>query len=533
MKFGRLGLYAAALAVALAAPASAADLKIGIIRGNPSIDPHFTTSVLSYEVNSSMFEPLVRISNDGKMGPWLAKSWKVIDDTTWEFKLQEGVKWHDGKPFTGEDVAFTYQRARAVPKSPSSYANYLRAVKEVQVIDPLTIRIITNGPAPTLLNSLISVLIVSKHAGENATTDDYQSGKAMIGTGPYKFSSWTANDTVIVTRNDDYWGGPDHQKPSWDKVSYIAMPNAASRIAALRSGDIDVALSVPPQDVAALKKDPKISVVGGPPNRMAFLATDQAPRALDTGLITGPNGEKLDRNPLADQKVRQALRLAIDLNALKDKIYLGLAKATGQLVHENMFGYIPGVGVWKADPAKAKQLLQESGWAGKFKMTISTSDTNFPLVVPLTQAIAQLWSQIGIPTQVSVLQESVFVQKRNEGQIPIYPANWSNPSGTAEDIFPAVIHTRNTAAGWGATNQTNYSNKEVDKLLETALTTMDNAKREELLRQAGKIALDDAGIIPLMSIYEMHATRKGIIYKPRNDAYSLIQNIVPDTGAKK
>lgn len=430
MRNGKPGAGIAAIALAgciAASTASAESIKIGIIRGNPSVDPHFTTSVVSYEVNSSMFEPLVRISNDGKMGPWLAKSWRVVDDTTWEFKLQDGVKWHDGRPFTGEDVAFTYTRARSVPKSPSSYANYLRPVKEVKVIDPSTIHVITNGPAPALLNSLVSVLIVSKHAGDNATTDDYQSGKAMIGTGPYKFASWIPNDTVVVERNQNYWGS---NKPAWDKVTYVAMPNPATRVAALRSRDIDVALSVPPQDVATLKNDQRVDVFGGAPNRMIFLATDAADRALDTGMVTGPNGEKLDKNPLADVKVRNAMRLAIDMEAIKSKIYLGLAKHTGQLVHEHMFGYNPEMGgTWKPDPAKAKQLLQEFGWAGKFKLNIATSDTNFPLAVSLVQALAQLWTQVGIPTTVTSLQESVFLQQRNEGKIPLYPTGWSNPWG--------------------------------------------------------------------------------------------------------
>jgi peptide/nickel transport system substrate-binding protein len=525
MTFGRVGLLALGVAAALAAtPVGAADLKIGIIRGNMSIDPHFTTSVVVYEVNSSMFEPLVRRSNDGKMGPWLAESWKVIDDTTWEFKLRPGIKWSDGEPFTADDVAFTYSRAGNVPKSPSSYARYLRPIKEVQVIDPLTLRIITDGPQPVLLNGLTSVLIVSRHAGENATTEDYFSGKAMVGTGPYKFVSWTPNDTVTVERNPNYWG----DKPAWDHVSYIGMPNSASRVAALRAGDIDVALSVPPPDVPALKADPKFSVFGGAPNRMIFVAINAHPEAVDTGMITGPNGEKLDKNPLADEKVRNALRLAIDTDAIKDKIYGGLALPTGQLLHDDMFGYIPGMGPWKADPAKARELLKESGWAGKFKMTVASSDTNFPLAIETVQALAQEWTQIGVPTEVAAYQESVFLGKRNKGELPIYPTGWSNPSGTAEDILPAVIHTRDTKVGWGATNQANYSNPEVDKLIEEGMTTMDDAKREDLFRQAGKIAYDEAGIIPLFSPFEMHAVRKGIIYKPRNDAYTLIYNIVPE-----
>jgi peptide/nickel transport system substrate-binding protein len=518
------GLGALALATGLAlTPAAAKELKIGTIRGSLSIDPHFTTSVVVYEANASMFEPLVRRTNDGKMAGWLAESWQIVDDTTWEFKLKPGIKWQDGQPLTSADIAFTYGRAGDVPKSPSSYARYLRSIKEVQVIDDLTFRIITDGPQPTLLNGLTSVLIVSKHVGDGASTEDYFSGKAMVGTGPYKFVSWTPNDTIVVERNPDYWGGT----PPWDKVTFIGMPNASTRVAALRSGDIDVALSVPAQDVAALQADPDIDVVGGAPNRMIFMAFNAHPEAVETGMITGPNGETLTENPLANADVRNALKYAIDTKAITDKVFLGLALPTGQLLHDDMFGYIPGYGTWTADVEKARALLEKSGWAGKFKLVLATSDTNFPLAVPTVQAIAQEWTQMGVPTEVQVFQESVFLDKRNHGLLPVYPTGWSNPSGTAEDIEPAVIHTRDTKAGWGATNQANYSNPDVDKLIEDGMVTMDDGKREELFRQAGQIAYDEAGIIPLFSPFEMHAVRKGIVMHPRNDAYTMIYNIEP------
>ena len=337
----------------------------------------------------------------------------------------------------------------------SSLSTYLRQVKDVKVIDPTTIHIITDGPAPTLLNNLMSVLIVSKHAGENATSEDYHSGKATIGTGPYKFSSWISNDTVIVTKNDNYWG----PKPQWDKISYIAMPSVAARLAAVRSGDIDVALSIPPQDVASLKGNPSISVFGGDTNRMMYAAFDTGADTLKSLRVSGPNGEKLDKNPLADAKIRQALRLAIDLQAIKDKVYLGLANFSGQLLQHQMFGFIPDVKPWKMDVEKASQLVKESGWAGKFKMNIVTSDTNFPLAVELSQALAQLWTKVGIPTSVTALQQSVWIQQRNEGLVPVLLSTWTNPAGSAEDFFPPVVHSRDTKAGWGVMNQTNYSRK--------------------------------------------------------------------------
>ncbi|MYZ47668.1 ABC transporter substrate-binding protein [Propylenella binzhouense] len=521
---GLLAAVGLAVSIGLTAPALAVDLTVGATRGTPSIDPHFQSSIVNYEHNINIFEPLVRFNNNNKIEPWLAESWKVVDDTTWEFKIRPNVKWHDGSPLTAEDIAFTYKRAQNVPNSPSPLTNYLRQIKETQVVDDHTLRVITKGPAPTLLNFLVSVLIVSKKHGENATTEDYHTGKAMIGTGPYTFESWSPNDRMVMVRNEDYWG----PKPPWDKLTYLGMPNDASRIAAVLSGDIDVALSLPPTDVERLKKDSRVNVYDRPANRLVFMAVDVNPEALDSGKITGPNGEKLTENPLANKKVRQALELSINLDAFVDRVYRGLALATGQYLQEDMFGYIPGLDKWQYDEAKAKQLLEESGWAGKFKLTLATSDSAFRLSIPAVQALAQSWSRIGVPTDVTIMPHPVFLQERNDRKLPIYLASWTNPAGRAEDLYLPILHSRDPKAGFGTLNMARYSNPKVDKLIEEGLTTMDDAKREALFVEAGRIAMDDAVMVPLWMPSEAVATRKGITYDMRADGLNFVQNIKPE-----
>ena len=210
------------LNIAFADPLSSLDPQLNNYAGDRSVDLHF-------------WDLLVE-NNYNKLQPGLALSWKNLDSKTWEFKLRPNVKWHDGTPFTAEDVIFSYQRARSVPGSLATFAGYLRTVESVTAKDPLTLIIKTNIPNPDLPLNLASVHIVSKHVGEKASTDSYNSGTAMVGTGPYKWVSYTPGEQVVMQHNDAYWG----TKPLWDKVNYRYISNAPARTAALLSGDVDV-----------------------------------------------------------------------------------------------------------------------------------------------------------------------------------------------------------------------------------------------------------------------------------------------------
>ena len=186
-----------------------------------------------------------------KLQPGLAVSWKPLDDKTWEL-LREGVKWQDGTPFTADDLIYSYTRARAVPGSVATYAGYLRTIDSMSAKDPLTLIVKTKAPNPDLPLNLASVHVVSKHVGEKSSTEDYNSGKAMVGTGPYKFVSYTPGDRVVMARNDGYWG----DKQIWDQVNYRYINNAAARTAALLAGDVDVIDKVSVSDLAKLQRRP-------------------------------------------------------------------------------------------------------------------------------------------------------------------------------------------------------------------------------------------------------------------------------------
>ena len=304
-------LLASSIAVALLAAAGAAGaqtLNIGFADPLSSLDPQLNNHAGDRSVDVHFWDLLVE-NKWNKLQPGLALSWKTLDPKTWEFKLRPGVKWHDGQPFTADDVIFSYQRARSVPGSVATFAGYLRTVESVTAKDPLTLIIKTNIPNPDLPLNLASVHIVSKHVGEKSATEDYNAGRAVVGTGPYKFVSYVPGDRVVMARNDNYWGG----KQLWEKVNYRYINNAAARTANLLSGEVDVIDKVSVADLARLRQSPSVHVFAYPGLRVMLLQPSF--RKGPNEYITGNDGKPLANNPLLDVRVRQALSLAIDRKA--------------------------------------------------------------------------------------------------------------------------------------------------------------------------------------------------------------------------
>ena len=222
----------AALAASVAIGAHAQEIRIGMGADVTSMDPHFVNLFPNNNIAEHIFEKLITLDSDSRLIPGVAESWKAVTPTTWEFKLRKGVKFHDGSDFTAEDVAFSIDRVGKIPDSPGPFTTYTKAIKEVQIVDPLTIRFVTATPAPQLPNDISTIYLVSKKTATGATTADFNSGKAMNGTGPFKFVSFKRGDRVEMARNDAYWGA----KPAWTKVTFRIIPSDPTRVAALLSG---------------------------------------------------------------------------------------------------------------------------------------------------------------------------------------------------------------------------------------------------------------------------------------------------------
>lgn len=509
---GALAGGCALLLAAVAPPADAQDLRIGVAQLSTSVDPHFYNLAANITLSLHIFDRLVQRAPDSTLSPDLALSWQAISDTVWEFRLRPGVTWSDGSEFTAADVAFTIDRARNVPNSPSSFAGFLRAIRTVEVVDPLTVRLHTDAPAPNVPIDLASIAIVSRHAGQDASTDDYNTGRAAIGTGPYRLVRFERGNTVELVRNDAWWGAA----PEWRHVSFRAIPTAGPRVAALLAGDVDLIDQPPLANLQQLKADPRVRVFEAQGLRVIFLGPDYT-RPGEEPDITDNAGHPLARNPLRDLRVRQALSIAINRHGLVDQVMQGEATPTGQWMPAGTPGYLPDSPPPAFDPARARQLLAEAGFPQGFRLTLHAPNDRYPNDAATAQAIGQMWSRIGVATTVEVLPGAIYAPRGVHHEYAMGLWGWSNNTAEAGSALINIFGTEDAASGRGVANVAGYANPALDALTDRALATLDDARRAALLRQATQMIADDVAVIPLFHIVNPWAGRTGLTYRARAD----------------
>ncbi len=496
-----------------------ADLKIGMKAEPTSMDPHFYAYSPNTMISLYTFDKLVNQNPMMILEPSLAVSWKTVNDLTWEFRLRAGVKWHDGSPFTAEDVKFTLQRAPKVPNSPSSFARFINQIKSIEIVDSLTILLKTDEPFPLMPAYLSVFAIVSKKHGEGATTADYNSGKAMIGTGPFKFVEYVPGDRLVFKRNDAYWG----TKAVWDTVTVKPIANDSARVAALLAGDVDFIDNVPTQDIARLKKDPKVTVSQIVSNMMIYLHMDSY--RDEAPFVTDKNGNPMKKNPLKDMRVRKAISMAINREAIIERIMMGDGVLTAQIMNEGSFAFSKRLKPEKYDLEGAKRLLAEAGWKDGFGLTLHGPKDRYVDDVKIIQAIAQMLTQVGINMKVETLPATVFFTRGSKWEFSFLLAGWNPNTGEPSEVLTGLIDSYDTAKGFGGANRGRYSNPEFDKTLEKALVTVDPKEHEKLMISATEIAMQDYGIIALHHQMNTWAMRKGISYDSRINGYTQAQYI--------
>ncbi len=520
----RRGLLAAALATAAARPGRAAEprvLRIAVSAPPANLDPQYYTLTPSNMVAAHMFEPLVRRSALAKLGPGLAESWRLLDETTWEFTLREGVRFHDGSVLAPEDVAYTVARVPTVP-SPGSFAVYTRAIKQMDVTGPRTLRIGTGTPYPLLPNDLAQLFILPRSLGSAVPSSDFNAGKAAVGTGPFRFESYKSGDELVLTRNPGYWG----TAPVWDRVVYRIVTNPAARVAALLSGDVDLIDNVPTTDAGRLAHDARITLAECPSLRLIFLGMDTS-REVPLPDVTGPNNETLTRNPLRDRRVREALSLAINRDAIVSRVMEGAALAAGQFMPQGAFGYAPDLPPPPFDPARARALLTEAGWPNGFSLVLHGPNDRYVNDAQILQVVAQQWTRVGIRTQVDATPLVSLASRLSRYECSVFLLGWSNPSGEPSATLRNILGTRDPDHGSGLSNYGRYSNPAMDEITTTALQTLDDARREALMQDAMRLAMRDAAVLPLHIQKNVWATRHGLGYEPRLDEQTLAQSTAP------
>jgi peptide/nickel transport system substrate-binding protein len=496
--------------------ARAKDLIVGLAASTTSMDPQFYVVGPNSAMARNIFDGLVNQDARQQIQPALALSWKTLDNTTWEFKLRPNVKFHDGSDFTAEDVAASIRRVPlAARNSPSSFAAYVKGITEVTVVDPLTIRIKTDVATPLLLNNLSRIAILPAKM-EKIGTEELNAGKGVVGTGPFKFVSWLPDDNVVLTRNDGYWG----EKAPWDKVTFRVFKNSSARVAAMLAGDVDMIENIPTADTRKLQASEKFKVVNVTGNRIMYLHMDQA--RAESPFAKGPDG----KNPLLKPEVRRALSLSINRAALVDRIMDGQGVPAGQLVPEGYFGYDPGIKVDPYDPEQAKHLLAAAGYPNGFALTFHASNDRYPNDSKIAQAIGQFFSRIGIKTEVVTLPGSVYFTRASALEFSFIMGGAAVETGEASGVLGPILETYGEKAGQG--NRGRYSNPAFDKALTAARSTLDDSRREELLRQATRIAVTDLGVIPVFYLANTWALKKGLALEGRSDGYTLPYDVKPD-----
>lgn len=521
----RTALLATALLGGVSSATLAADLTIGVRAGPLSIDPDFTAAGTHAEAMKHIYDSLIKSGNNLELEPGLATSWSAIDDSTWEFKLRPGVKFHDGSDFTAEDVKFSIERIPRVA-GPNPTTIYVRRVKSVEIVDPLTIRVKTDGPAPNLPNDFIRLFVVSHIAAKDYSdsaekaSEGFNSGKAAIGTGPYKFVSWTPKEQLVLERFDGYWGG----KEPWDKVIRKELPNDAARVAQLKAGQVDLIARIPASDVPTLEQDSKLTVVRQDSVylfNIAFDFRDKSPQ------ISAKDGSPLPKNPFTDPKVREAFDLAIDRETITEIAMEGMGTVQSQLVTPNIFGYNPDVKPTKSDVAKAKALLAEAGYPGGFKVTFSFTNDRLPGDKDAGTTIAQMLTTIGIQVEANAQPGAVYFPANTRGDYSLTMSGWGTLTGEANYTLSSLVHTNEPAKKLGAFNIRGYSNPVLDKLIEQAGVEMDAGKREQYLKDANAIVASDRPNLSIASIISAWGMKKTITIVPRSDEDTLAMNIRP------
>ena len=513
-----------ALGLMLLAPLSAGAqvLTIGNASVVTSLDPHWHNMVPNNATAMHIFDRLVERDALAKPYPSLAESYRAVSDTEWEFKLRRGVKWHDGRDFTADDVVFTFGRVPTVANSPGGVFGYLRDISRVEVLDPWTLRIHTHQPHPLLPLDLASVGIISRQAATGANPEDFNSGRAAVGTGPFRLVAYRSGEGVELARHQADW-----RPTPWSQVKIRFMTNDAGRTAALLSGDVDIIEQIATSDISRLRREPRVTVTQVPSVRTVFMSPDYSRSGPVPG-VTDTAGVPLARNPFLDERVRRALSLAINRDLLVDRVMEGAAVATAQWLPEGAFGFNAAVRPQRFDPDQAKRLLAEAGFPEGFRLVLSTPNDRWPNDARLSQAVAQMWARVGVKTQVEALPFAAFVPRRTRQEFGMQLGAWGSSTGEGSNYLLSILSTYDREKLTGAGNMTRHSDPVLDGLLRRGAATMDDQARERVWHEAVSYYAQHEPMIQLVQYVNVWAVRRGLGHQPRMDERTVAMGVAQE-----
>jgi peptide/nickel transport system substrate-binding protein len=507
----------AAVATLLAlAPASAQTLRWAAQNDILTLDPHSQNHATTSTILLHAYEGLVRYSASYQVEPALATKWTTLSPTQIRFELRRGVRFHDGTPFTADDVVFSFDRIR---QPQGTMQIFVAGVNEVRKIDAHTVDLILAGPNPTLLRNLIDFRIMSRAWAEaNKTTrvQDYKAkeenfaSRNVMGTGPYRILSWQPEQRIMMARNDAWWDKDARAIGNVKQVVYTPIKAEATRVAALLAGDVDLLTDVPVQDLERLSRDKRLKVVNGPEVRTIFLAPDMGSPELKHSNVKG-------KNPFADKRVREALSLAIDRSAIQRSIMRGQSLPAGLIV-------APGVNGWtqqldtpvKPDLARAKALLKEAGYPEGFEVRLNCPNNRYVNDEKICQAVVAMWARLGVKAQLASENMATFIQKVQNFDSSIYLLGWGVANYDAQYSLQSLVRTRTSGAD-GNFNFSRVSDPELDRLIDAMKSEVDMPKRNAMLRDALVRVRDQTLLIPLHHQIRPWVMKAGVNTVHRSD----------------
>src|SRR5438128_8102460 len=457
--------------------------------------------ILGYHV----FDHLaVRDLKTRKVIPNLAISWKTIDDTTWEVKLRQGVKFHDGTPFTSKDVKATFDRVLDPVKKMIARGNHAK-IKTVEIVDDYTVRFKTDGPYPLFVERMTAQVMESEKVIREKGDEWMQ--EHPVGTGPYKLVKWARKQEHLLVRNDDYWG----PKPYYKYVRVRIIPEQATQIAELISGGVDVIKAVPPDQMDVINKSGAARTSTSPILRTAFLQLDQAAR-------TGPN-------PFTDRRVRQAANLAVDVDAIIKHVLNGLGDRTATTINPMAFGYDPTLKPYRQDVAAAKKLLTEAGYPNGFEVGFQQGPPIVEPALPQTsEAIVADLAKAGIRTRRRYVGEiGPYVNLVRDGKAePMFEWSWGYYSVFDADAILYDVMKCGEAYSY-------YCDKALDDLIIQGRSTLDAKKRAEVYAKIQRLIFDDAAYLFKWGLRGVWGIANRIEYQAPRDEIDRMFLVTPRT----
>lgn len=519
----------------LSAPATAQTLRIALASEPTAVDPHYHDLTPNNALGQHIFDSLVLQDEKQALKPGLATSWENDGKNRWTFKLRPGVKFSNGEAFGSQDVVFTFCRTlKNETKVSGSFADITGNFAKVETPDAGTLVIETKEPEPllpTLLSGLpiLSASIVQHGAisydiekncgvtGAWPAVNNFNDGSMAIGTGPYKLKSYVRGSAIELERNPSYWG----QAEPWASVRFVPVTNAGPRLAGLLAGDYDVIENPAARDLARIKGDKRFGHVITPSTRVIYFQLDVA--RDESPFVKAPDG----KNPLKDTRVRKAMSLAIDREAIVKRIMDGAAEPAYQYLPTGMFGTLANPPKLAYDPTAAKKLLAEAGYPNGFQLTLSATNDRYINDSQITQAVAQYLTQIGIKTEVDAMTRAIYFPRRAKKEFSVALGGWGSATGEAASFLRQWPPTPNETKTLGGSNYGGYKNDEFDKVIRAAVSTLDDKKRAELLQQAMKLVLDDGAFIPLHFESGIWAHKADLKVIGRADQFMLAMSVKP------